>query len=212
MTVEAGGFPGPGPVRLAGEGLVLREWRAGDVPRMTELFDEPQVQRWTPLASPFDVPAATAYLERAADRRRTGSALQLAITEDGDRPLGEVLLFLHPGVAEVGWALGADHRGRRLASRAVRVLLAWATAAGGIDRFRALIEPGNTASERVATACGFAASCGSPVMVESRRGTVGLTAWLLTAADASSGRRVTRAVVEPVTQPLSVAGEAPASG
>ena len=193
-------FPGPDPVRLSGHGLVLREWRADDVPRMSELFDEPQVRRWTPLASPFDLAAATAYVERADQRRRDGSALQLAITEGDDVPLGEVLLFVHPELAEVGWGLGAAHRGRRVASRAVRVLLAWAVPTWGIQLFRALIEPGNTASERVATACGFTLTRGAPVLVESRGRPVGLTAWCLAAADVPLGDRV------------SVSGEAAGSG
>jgi RimJ/RimL family protein N-acetyltransferase len=191
-------FPGPAPVRLNGEGLVLREWRQDDVARMTDLFDDPQVRRWTPLASPFDQAAARAYHDRAQVRRADGSALQLAVTQgDGSPPLGEVLLFMHPDVAEVGWALGPDHRGQRVASRAVRVLLAWAGSVWGVVRFRALIEPGNVASERVAVACGFAVVAGAPVMVESRGRTVGLTAWELALAP---GIR------------LAVASEAPRSG
>jgi len=166
---------------------------------MSELFDDPQVRRWTPLASPFDLAAATAYLERATLRREEGSALQLAVTERDDVPLGEVLMFLSPGMVEVGWALGAAHRGRRVASRAVRVLLAWAAQAWGFDRVRALVEPGNIASERVAAACGFTPVRGTPVLVEARGGgTVGLTAWHLepvtarTAEPARGGRRGAR--------------------
>jgi RimJ/RimL family protein N-acetyltransferase len=192
-------FPGPEPVRLAGEGLVLREWRRHDVPRMAQLFDDPQVYRWTPLASPFDLEAAQAYLDRAVVRREEGSALQLAITTDDEGPaLGEVLLFMRPDVAEVGWALGRDHRGQRLASRAVRVLLAWA---GGspwrVERFRALIEPGNEASERVAAACGFRRMIGAAVEVESRGRFVELAVW--------EAMRVPG-------DPSRVAGEAPRSG
>jgi len=173
-------FPGRDPVRLAGDGLVLREWRPDDVPVMVELFDEPQFRRWTPLASPFDEDAALAYLQRARTRRAEGSALQLAVTEAGDdTPRGEVLMFLHPDLAEVGWGLGAAHRGRRLASRAVRLLVAWAREVWGFDRIRALIEPGNDASERVAAACGFVAVRGTPVLVESRGRSLGLTAWML---------------------------------
>jgi RimJ/RimL family protein N-acetyltransferase len=204
---------------LAGEGLVLREWRQDDVPRMAELFDEPQVRRWTPLASPFDVQAAQAYLDRAGLRRGDGSALQLAITEGDDEPLGEVLLFVHPEMAEVGWALGAAHRGRRVASRAVRVLLAWAGETWGIHRIRALIEPGNVASERVATACGFVAVRGTPVLVESRGRSVGLTAWHLAdpgAGDlwdvgAGAGAGAV-AVAEGSGRPSRMASEAPGSG
>jgi len=171
-------FPGPGPVRLSGEGLLLREWAPEDVERMTELFDDPQISRWTPLASPFDRAAAQAYVERAELRRADGSALQLAIEEQGaGLPLGEVLLFGHPDVAEVGWAVGAAHRGRRVASRAVRVLLGWAGPTWRIERFRALIEPGNDASERVAVAAGFTRVGGPLVEVESRGRRVGLAAW-----------------------------------
>ena len=196
-------FPGPGPVRLAGDGLVLREWRPADLARMTELFDDPEVRRWTPLASPFDLEAARAYVERAGTRRADGSALQLAITEgDDEPPVGEVLLFMHPDLAEVGWALGPAHRGRRLASRAVRCLIAWAGPRWGVERFRALIEPGNEASERVAVACGFVAVRGTPVLVESRGRTVGLTAWHLGRAPGSAVR-IDRS---------GVAGEAPGSG
>ncbi|HEY6793099.1 MAG TPA: GNAT family N-acetyltransferase [Kineosporiaceae bacterium] len=171
-------FPGAGPIRLEGAGLLLREWRPEDVPCMVELFDDPMVKRWTPLASPFDEAAAQAYLDQARARRAAGVALQLAITEgDESIPLGEVLLFVRDDLAEVGWALGAAHRGRRVASRAVRVLLAWAASTWRISTFRALIEPGNSASERVATACGFVAVRGTPVLAESRGRAVGLTAW-----------------------------------
>jgi RimJ/RimL family protein N-acetyltransferase len=194
-------------VRLEGERLVLREWRPEDVPRMTELFDDPIVKRWTPLASPFDVPAAQAYLERAGTRRRVGAALHLAITDGDDGPpLGEVLLFVHPDVAEVGWALGAAYRGQRLASRAVRVLLAWAGPAWGIPRFQALIEPGNTASERVAAACGFVPVRGTPVLVESRGRSVGLTAWHWT------GDLMPEPAVRRSGDRAPVAGTAPGSG
>lgn len=69
------------PVWIASHGLVLREWDPTDVPAMVELFDTEQMDRLTPLASPFDVTAATAYVEAA--RRHHDGTLQLAITEDG---------------------------------------------------------------------------------------------------------------------------------
>jgi len=37
------------PVVIRGDGLVLREWTDGDLPRMAELFDDAAVARWTPL-------------------------------------------------------------------------------------------------------------------------------------------------------------------
>jgi RimJ/RimL family protein N-acetyltransferase len=56
----------PSPVRFAGDRLVLREWTDDDLPTMLELFDEPAVARFTPLASPFDLGAATDVPHRQA--------------------------------------------------------------------------------------------------------------------------------------------------
>jgi hypothetical protein len=78
----------PTPVRLAGVEIVLREWTDDDLPTMVELFDEPDVDRFTPLASPFDFAAATQYLGRARRNRAAGQACQLAITTDGGCALG----------------------------------------------------------------------------------------------------------------------------
>ncbi|UWE11392.1 hypothetical protein [Actinacidiphila bryophytorum] len=59
---------------------------------MVALFDTAEMDRWTPLASPFDREAALAYVTRAQRRRREGTH-QLAITEDGLEPLGELIAF-----------------------------------------------------------------------------------------------------------------------
>jgi RimJ/RimL family protein N-acetyltransferase len=158
---------------------VLREWSPEDLPAMAELLDEPEVTRWTPLDSPFDRAAAERYLDRAVQRRREGSALQLAVTRDGV-VAGEVLLFRREDGFEVGWALGAKHRGQGLASGAVRTLTAWARPIWRIRTFRALIEPGNTASERVAGACGFVRQPHRALVVESEGRRTELASWELT--------------------------------
>jgi RimJ/RimL family protein N-acetyltransferase len=84
-----------------------------------------------------------------------GTGVQLAVTADGVTPLGEVLLFLREDSAELGYAVGLDHRGARLAARALGLLLDHAREAHGVRRFVLRISPGNVASMRVAEACGF---------------------------------------------------------
>ena len=79
---------------VRGDGVVLREWSDDDVPAMAALFDDPDIDQWTPIESPFDAEAAARYLARARARRREGRALQLAITADGEAPLGEVTRHL----------------------------------------------------------------------------------------------------------------------
>ncbi|MFC0625809.1 GNAT family N-acetyltransferase [Kribbella deserti] len=80
------------PLVVEADGLMLRPWRPDDVPVMVSLFNTEEIDRWTPLAHPFDQAAAEAYLERALDGVASGT-YQLAITEAGVEPVGEVLLF-----------------------------------------------------------------------------------------------------------------------
>jgi RimJ/RimL family protein N-acetyltransferase len=112
----------PNPIVVAGQGLVLREWTDDDVPVMSELFDDPEVAYRTPLETPFDEAAALRYLAAARLARAEGRRLHLAITVDGQKPLGEILLGLRTG--SIGYAVGTAHRGQRLATRALRVLTA----------------------------------------------------------------------------------------
>jgi RimJ/RimL family protein N-acetyltransferase len=146
----------PSPVLVRGNGVVLREWTDHDVPAMVALLDDPEIDQWTPIQSPFDAEAAARYLARARARRREGRALQLAVTTDGDAPLGEVLLFDPArGAAELGYAIGAAHRGRGLARASVLALVDHAAAEYGLQRFLLRIPPGNAASRAVARSAGF---------------------------------------------------------
>ena len=145
----------PSAIRLAGLGLCLREWGDDDLATMVELFDEPQFARWTPLASPFDLPAARAYMAKAREDRLAGRRVQLAVTADGKRALGQVVLIRHgESAVELGYGIGAAHRRQGLATRAVRLMTGFAydQAAG---RVLLCIEAGNDASEAVARATGF---------------------------------------------------------
>jgi RimJ/RimL family protein N-acetyltransferase len=173
-------------VVLRGDGLVLREWRASDVVHLPGLFNDPDVDRWTPLESPFGPDAAQRYLDRAREGRLTGRTLQFAVTLDGGRPLGEVLLFPRSsqrdgGRAEVGYVIGAAHRGRGLATRAVRLVVAYAHQRLGIEALQLRIGPGNLASERVAVACGFTRTDAALERLEQKGRPVELATWERTA-------------------------------
>ena len=146
----------PDPVVLRGEGLVLREWSEDDLVRMPALFDNPEAVRWTPLETPFDLAAAQRYLDKARAMRTERRGLQLAITEDGGEPLGEVLMFRLDGDAtlEMGYSIGPAHRGAGLAARATRLAAEAVATRWGVSRFRLMIAPDNAASRRTATAAG----------------------------------------------------------
>ncbi|WBQ06165.1 GNAT family N-acetyltransferase [Kribbella sp. CA-293567] len=159
-------------VRLVGDGLVLREWREGDLPAMVELFDDPAVAYWTPLVTPFDERAAKAYLEVAqADNGR----IQLAITTDGGRPMGEVLLM--PETLSAGYAVGSQYRGQGLAARAVNLITAYAHDVAGMPRVMLEIEAENEASNSVARRAGYRLTEVEPRWVTEKGRKLALYTW-----------------------------------
>jgi RimJ/RimL family protein N-acetyltransferase len=160
------------PVVVEGEGLVLREWDEPDAPFMVDLFDTAEIDRWTPLESPFDLDAAQRYVHRAHRMRDERGSLQLAITEDGSPPLGEVLAFPteESGVVELAYAVGAAHQGRGLARRSVLALLP-VIAAAGVARAILRVDDDNLPSRRVAEGAGFVRTA-EPLVERRRKGYV----------------------------------------
>lgn len=166
-------WPFAEPVLVCEGGLILREWTIGDVPALVALFDTPEMDRRTPLASPFDEEAAQAYVLSAHDVRRRLGALQLAITEDGVVPLGEVIIFPTDvaGQVELAYGVGAAYAGRGLARRAVAVALELA-GGGGAVHARLHIAIDNIASQRVAEVTGFDRLDDEPIVERRRKGQV----------------------------------------
>ena len=65
-------------------------------------------------------------------------------------------------IPEAGWALMPGAAGRGIATEAMSIVLAWADATLRADRTGCIIDPGNTASLRVAAKLGYA-EAGRPV-------------------------------------------------
>ncbi|MFC3572182.1 GNAT family N-acetyltransferase [Streptomyces yaanensis] len=168
------------PVLLEGLGLRLREWADDDVPDLVALYDDPEMDRWTPVASPFGVEEARAYLAAARKKRTQGRSVQLAITADGLRPQGEILLFRSAADerdVELAYGVGAAYRGQGLASRAVRLAVGHATREAGARRVVLCIEAGNMASEAVAKSAGFGLGDDEPVIRAAKGREVVLRTW-----------------------------------
>jgi RimJ/RimL family protein N-acetyltransferase len=172
----------PFPLTLTGDGLVLRDWRPDDLDDLVTLLDDPDIARWTPMTSPFDTEAGTAYLKRAHQGRISGQRIQLAITEDGGRPLGEVLLFgVDAGLkeAELGYLVGARHRRRGLASGSLSLLSMYARSTLKLGRLLLRIDPANVASTAVARRCGYRLTGEPPILQVGPYGSSSLDTWEL---------------------------------
>jgi proline iminopeptidase len=163
------------PVRIAGDGLVLREWTEDDTASLAKLFDDPDVAYRTPLNSPFGPPDARAYLADARRARIGGRRLQLAITTDGGPAKGEIRL--NHAIGSISYTVGSSFRGQGLATRALRLITAHAHDRLGLPRVMLEIEPDNSASAAVARAAGFQPTSQPPVAAETGRRTILLETW-----------------------------------
>jgi RimJ/RimL family protein N-acetyltransferase len=183
----------PYPLTLTGDGITLREWRSEDLDDLVIMLDEPDIARWTPMPSPFDVEAGIAYLKRAYQGRISGQRIQLAITVDGGPPLGEVLLFgvdLGLKEAELGYLVSREHRRRGLASGALSLLSSYAQSTLNLGRLLLRIDPGNTASTAVARRCGYRLTGEPPILQEGPYGPTSLDTWEL--VEGRAGARLER--------------------
>jgi len=91
------------------------------------------------------VPPGDGWLQLSVDDRTTG------------RPVGDLALHLTFGgrVAELGWTVTAEDRGRGVATEATQALAAWCLESLGVSRVSAQMHPDNGASARVAEHLGM---------------------------------------------------------
>jgi RimJ/RimL family protein N-acetyltransferase len=169
-------FAYPDPPLAAGD-VVLRRPVAGDVPWITAACGDRELSRYVPgIPYPYSESDARAFVERAARAWAEGTRATFVIadaaTGAGRGTIG-LHLFAHDArLAEVGYWLRREARGRGAATTAVGLVSAWAFAELGIARLNLTTAQENVASQRVAERAGF-----------TREGL--LRAW----APASDGRR-----------------------
>ena len=141
-------------MRLSDGVVVLRDWRDADVEPAVVATADPEIPRWTPIPSPNTAENVRAFLAEPAEGR-----VRLVIADpDTDELLGSVGIVAideAQGWGEIGYWVAAEHRRRGLATRAVRLLAAWALEERGLRRVVLHIDPDNINSRRVAEKAGF---------------------------------------------------------
>jgi RimJ/RimL family protein N-acetyltransferase len=136
--------------------LTLRPWTEADAPELAASIDgDEEITRWLDqIPQPYGVENALAYIRGTAGGERE---TRFAVTEaGGGRVLGSIGATWNESrdVAEIGYWLRADARGRGFTTAAVRLIAAWALAAGA-SRLQLRAAVGNDASRRVAEKAGF---------------------------------------------------------
>jgi len=104
-----------------------------------------------------DVAEARANIERAARAWREGKWAVFRIADAAtDEVVGAISLRCGDNdTAEISYFLRASARGRRLATRAVRLVTRWAFDELAIERIELHVHPENASSRRVAERAGF---------------------------------------------------------
>ena len=140
--------------------MLLRPWTDSDVSMIAEACRDPEIARWIDdIPAPYTRADARAYVAACRRGWKDGSLWAFAVT---DAASGEVLGSCgvgwqdHPhGVAEIGYWVRAEARGRGVATRAVRLAAGWAFDQGDVLRLQLRADVHNRASQRVAENAGF---------------------------------------------------------
>jgi RimJ/RimL family protein N-acetyltransferase len=137
----------------------LRLPRSADVDRLTEICQDPAIQRFTRVPSPYEHHHAHAFVEAATNAVEQGSGVPLlAVSMADESILGAVGLDIDPAElsAELGYWVAPEARGRGVALRGCRLLCRLGFDRLGLGHVLLQISVTNPASRRVAERLGCA--------------------------------------------------------
>ncbi len=136
--------------------ITLRPWLDDDAAARAAAFSDPEIVRWTDLPETYTADDAAHDIRRARELQALGERITFAIVDAAGEVIGgiDVMLALYER-AELGYVVGAAHRRRGYATRAVRLLSTWTFDALPVRRIELPVPLGNVASAGVARRAGF---------------------------------------------------------
>ena len=138
------------------ERLVLRPYRPDDAEAVHRACQDPDIQRWLRVPSPYTEADAVQFVtETTVQARAEGQGLLTAVEADGEF-VGSAGFHFTPGALGpgVGYWLAPWARGQGYAAEAARARAEWGLGLGA-PRVHLLADVGNTASQAVAVRAGF---------------------------------------------------------
>lgn len=160
------------PYLLEGDGLRLDQAGTDDVAAIVAHCQDPVFERFLTLPWPYNLGDARYFVdEHIPHGWATGSEFTWAIRTAANAPLLGVIGF-RTARSDLGFWLGAPHRGQGIMPRAVRLVTDHILGAElpGITTVRWECLVGNTASLSVARTCGFTFTGTKPAHVAARDG------------------------------------------
>ncbi|MBD0747692.1 GNAT family N-acetyltransferase [Streptomyces sp. CBMA152] len=155
------------PVTLSTERLILRPVGPQDADEVYAACQDPDIQRWTTVPSPYLREHAISFTETFGpggwrDDSDYTFTVRVRDTSQGEESAREGALVAMvgvmrrgEGVAELGFWATKEHRGRGYMTEASLAAARWAFASAGVERLEWRAEVGNAASRAVAEKTGF---------------------------------------------------------
>jgi RimJ/RimL family protein N-acetyltransferase len=151
------------PVEITEAGLLLRAWRPDDAEAVYQACQDPDIQRWTTLPSPYLMAHAVSFVvEHAPAAWTDGTGAHFAVLQQAGEVGGQLLgscglvnIDRRRNFAEVGYWTAPWARGQGVALRSTRAIARWAFTDLKLDRLIWQAEVGNHPSRLVALRAGF---------------------------------------------------------
>ncbi|MEU2559030.1 GNAT family N-acetyltransferase [Streptomyces longispororuber] len=146
------------PVTLTTARLLLRTFTPADTDEVYAACQDPDIQRWTTIPSPYARVDAEGFTGRMVpDGWRLDTEYTFAVRPRAGGPLLAATSLHHPraGSWEIGFWTATEHRGNGYVTEAVQALAHWAFTRLGCTRLEWRAEVGNTGSRAVAEKAGF---------------------------------------------------------
>ncbi|MER5176774.1 GNAT family protein [Streptomyces sp. NPDC002896] len=150
------------PVTLTTDRLLLRTVDPDDADAVYAACQEPDIQRWTTIPSPYLREHADGFVgQLVPDGWRDALRFTLGVfLRDGTPRGGELVAMVgidmrSLGTGEIGFWAAKEHRGNGYVTEAALAVSRWAFTSVGIDRVEWRAEVGNEGSRAVALRAGF---------------------------------------------------------
>jgi RimJ/RimL family protein N-acetyltransferase len=146
------------PRTLTTERLLLRAFAQDDLDAVYQACQDPEIQRWTTVPSPYARQHAEQFIRQMVPngwRHDTEYTFAVQLRDSGLLIAAVSLHHPRSGTWEVGFWTAEAHRGRGYMTEAVTALARFAFTALGAIRLEWRAEVGNTGSRAVAEKAGF---------------------------------------------------------
>jgi len=138
--------------------VTLRAKTRADVEAIAAAAADPEIPRWTLVPNPYSLADALDWIAATELGLDSGVGIDWLVVDAEDRLLASIGLMgidRERAIGEIGYWVAREARGRGVATRALRLVSAWATSELGLTTLELLIHADNAPSHAVARAAGF---------------------------------------------------------